>query len=158
MRGRAAVVLYLGFAMVGGEGHEANSLGGDIKIVLDEALVVVEYLDHGAPFAVFGLRLDLIVLDEALGETEGGVVVACRHKEDHRGMQTVGVAVGILAVKVAVEYKTDTADMGGLVKGISDRLVGLAVISVIVAPDAAVEAVEKRGAIAVICGEGSLLG
>ena len=79
----AAVVLYLRFAMVGGEGNEADCLCGDIKIVLDEALVVVEYFNHGVPLACFVLCLDLIVLDEALGEAEGGIIMACRHKEDH---------------------------------------------------------------------------
>ena len=76
MRGRASVVLYLRFAVVGREGNEADCLCSDIEIVLDEALMVVEYLNNGAPLAVFVLRLDLIVLDEALGEAEGGVVVA----------------------------------------------------------------------------------
>lgn len=79
----AAVVLYLRFAVVGRKGNESDSLCGDIKIVLDEALVVVEYFNYGVPFAGFVLCLDLIVLDEALGEAEGGIIVACRHKEDH---------------------------------------------------------------------------
>jgi hypothetical protein len=39
-------------------------------------------------------------------------------------MQTVGVTVGIFAVEVTVEYKTNAADVGGLVKGVGDRLVG----------------------------------
>ena len=80
---RAAVVLYLRFAMVGGEGNEADSLRGDIKIVLDEALMVVKYLNYSVPLACFVLCLDLIVLDKALGDAEGGIIMACRHKEDH---------------------------------------------------------------------------
>ena len=35
-------------------------------------------------------------------------------------MQTVGVALGIFAVEVAVEYKTNAADVSGLVEGIGD--------------------------------------
>ena len=78
MRSRASVVLNLRLAVVGRDGNEADSFCGDIKIVLDEALMVVEYLNHGAPFAIFVLRLDLIVLDEALGESEGGAVMTYR--------------------------------------------------------------------------------
>ena len=158
MSGRAAVVLYLRFAMVGGEGDEADCLCGDIKIVLDEALMVVEYLNYGVPLACFVLCFNLIVLNEALGEAEGGIIMACCHKEDHRGVQTVWVTVGIFAVKVAVEYQTNAADMSGLVECIGDSLVGLAVVAVIVAPDAAVKTVQKCGAISVISSEGCLFG
>lgn len=80
---RAAVVLALRLAVVGRERNEADCLCGDIKIVLDKALMVVEYLNYGIPFARFVFRFDLIVLDEALGEAEGGIIMACRHKEDH---------------------------------------------------------------------------
>ena len=83
MSRRAAVVLAFALAVVGREGNEADSLGGDIKIVLDEALVVVEYLNYGVPFTCFVLCFNLIVLNEALGEAEGGIIMACRHKEDH---------------------------------------------------------------------------
>ena len=81
--GRAAVILALALAMVGGEGNEADCFGGDIEIVLDKALMVVENFLDGCPLALFVLCFDLIVLDEALGEAEGGIIMACRHKEDH---------------------------------------------------------------------------
>ena len=157
MSRRASVVLAHGLAEVGRERTETDSLCGDIKIVLYETLMVVEYFDHGVPLSACILCLDLIMLDEALGEAEGGVIMACRHKEDHRGVQTVGVAVGILAVKVAVEYEAHARDVCGLVEGVCDRLVGLAVVAVVIAPDSAVDAVQERGAIAVVCGEGRLL-
>ena len=83
MCGRAAVVLALGLAMVGREGDEADCLCGDIKIVLDKALMVVEYFLDGCPLARFVLCFDLVVLDKALGEAEGGIIMACCHKEDH---------------------------------------------------------------------------
>ena len=83
MCGRASVVLAFALAMVGGEGNEADCFCGDIEIVLDKALMVIEHLNYGIPFARFVLRFDLIVLDEALGEAEGGIIMACRHKEDH---------------------------------------------------------------------------
>ena len=83
MCGRAAVVLAFALTMVGREGNEADCLCGDIEIVLDKALVVVENFLDGCPFARFVLRFDLIVLDEALGEAEGSIIMACRHKEDH---------------------------------------------------------------------------
>ena len=72
-------------------------------------------------------------------------------------MQSIGVAVGVFSVQVAVEYQTDTIYLLRRIKGISNCLVCLAEIAVVIAPNTAIQTVQQSGAITVIAGKGCLL-
>ena len=68
-------------------------------------------------------------------------------------MQSVGVAFGILSIKVAIENQADTTYVLRLIEGIGNSLIGFTKIAVVVAPNSAVNSVYKIGAIPIVAGK-----
>lgn len=150
MRGRRAVILGLSFAVIGGKRDKAHRFCFDVQKMLYKASVIVGHFDRGRPIAVFVHKLDFIMLNKAFREAEGRIPIAFWEKQRGRGVQCVGVSVGIFAVKVAVEDEPNAAYARWRIKSIGDRLIRLSEIAVVVSENAAVDTVQKRAGIAVI--------
>ena len=152
MGGGAAVVLALHLAEVGSQRDQTNTGGDHIQLLSDQALMIVRGFISGDPFPCLVLYLDPEGLQYRRGESEGGIVVAGREEQNGRGVQTVGVALYIFSVQITIHYQTEAVDMGGLVEGVGNCLIGLTEVTVVIAPDPAVQTVVQAGAITVIAG------
>ena len=153
MRRGRAVILGFPLAVVRAERDQPDGFGPDVQVVFDEPLVVVEDFHGGRPFSGSVHDLDPVMFDQTFGKAETRVVVGLREEERRRGMERVGIAVGIFAVEIAVKDQPDTVHMCFGVEGVGDGLVRLSVVAVIFAPDPPVHAVQQRGRIAVIGGQ-----
>ena len=149
----AAVGVPEGIRKIGCNGDETNGGGVNVDIFADHTLVVAVGLVNGVPVAVVVKCFNAEGLEHAAGESEGGEVIVAATVERCGNVEHVGVTVGELAVKVAVDYETEGGDVSLLVKGICDGAVAHAEIAVVVAPDLALHAVVQHRRIAPVCAQ-----
>ena len=152
MRDGAAVVLCFLFAHVCGKGHEPNGFCGYVQRPLDEALMIVQFLKYCLPHSFRILSIDPIMLDEASRKTEPGLIMAPREKEHRGSIEPIRIALHKLPVEITVQHQAEAFHLNQFIKRIDDRLVRLAKVPVIASPNASVQSIQKRGAVAILAG------
>ena len=103
--------------------------------------VLRAYGDSVTPLIFLMISTCLLYTSHTLREAEGGVVVIGTAEKGYRNIQHIGVALGVFAVKVAVNYETEVGKVRHLVECVCYGAVDHAPVAVVVSPYLAVNTV-----------------